>query len=67
MQGRKRYEQRLFTMVNLEEMIPENHLLVRVDRAINLDFIYELTSKLYCSCNDRPSIDPVLFFRMQLV
>jgi hypothetical protein len=49
MQGRKQYEQPRFTMVNLAEMIPENHLLVRIDRAINLDFIYELTSKLYCS------------------
>jgi len=67
MQGRKQYEQPLFTMVNLAEMIPENHLLVRIDRAINLDFIYELTSELYCSYNGRPSIDPVMFFRMQLV
>jgi len=67
MQGRKRCELRLFTMVNLEEMMPPNHLLVRINRAVNLDFIYELTSKLYCSDNGRPSIDPVLFFRMQLI
>jgi len=67
MQGRKQYERRLFSMVNLDEMIPENHLLVRLDRAISLDFIYDLTSELYCSRNGRPSIDPVLFFRMQLV
>lgn len=62
MQGRKRYEQRLFTMVNLEEMIPENHLLVRVDRAINLDFIYELTSKLYCSCKRLMAVLCYTFF-----
>jgi len=67
MQGRKRCEQRLFTMVNLEEMIPQNHLLARINRAVNLDFIYGLTSNLYCSDNGRPSIAPVLFFRMQLI
>ena len=67
MQGRKRYEQRLFTMVNLEEMIRKDHLLARIDRVIDLDFIYGLTSKLYCSDNGRPSIDPVLFFRIQLI
>ena len=67
MQGRKRYEQRLFTMINLEGMIPKNHLPARINRAVNLDFIYDLTSKLYCFDNGRPSVDPVLFFRMQLI
>ncbi len=67
MQGRKQYEERLLTTVNLEEMIPKTHLLVRIDRALDLSFIYDLTSDLYCSCNGRPSIDPVLFFRMQLI
>lgn len=67
MQGKKHYQDRLFSTVNLAEMIPGNHLLVRLDKAINLGFIYELTRDYYCSDNGRPSIDPVLFFRMQLI
>jgi transposase len=67
MQGKKHYQDRLFSTVNLAAMIPKNHLLVRIDRALNLGFIYDLTEDLYCSENGRPSIDPILFFRMQLI
>lgn len=67
MQGKKYYQDRLFSTVNLAAMIPTNHVLVRLDRALDLSFIYELTKGLYCADNGRPSIDPVLFFRMQLI
>jgi hypothetical protein len=64
MREKKYYQDRLSSTVNLAAMIPENHLLVRIDKALNLGFIYNLTTDLYCSDNGRPSIDPVLFFRM---
>ena len=67
MQGRQEYQERLFSTVSLGEMVPKDHLLRRVDRVIKLDFIYGLTADLYCRDNGRNSIDPVLFFRMQLV
>lgn len=67
MQGKTHYQDRLFSTVNLAAMIPKNHLLVRLDRALNLGFIYDITRDLYCSDNGRPSIDPLLFFRMQLI
>lgn len=34
---------------------------------MDLDFLYDLTEELYCLDNGRASIDPVLFFRMQLI
>ena len=67
MQGKKHYQDRLFSTVNLAAMIPQSHVLVRLDRVLDLSFIYELTKGLYCVDNGRPSIDPVLFFRMQLI
>src|SRR5262245_27253143 len=48
-------------------MIPQDHLLRRIDSKIDFGFIYDVTERLYCSDNGRPSIDPVLFFRMQLI
>ena len=48
-------------------MIPANHLLRKIDRVIDLDFIYDLTLDLYCSDNGRRFIDPVLFFRIQII
>lgn len=67
MQGRQEYQPKLFTTVNLEELIPQNHLLRRLDQALDLGFIRESTQGLYCATNGRPSIDPELFFRMVLI
>jgi len=64
MQGRNVNQPELFSVIDLSEMIPRNHLLRKIDKAINLDFIYEITADLYCDSNGRRSIDPVLFFRM---
>jgi len=42
-------------------------LLRKIDKAVDLSFIRELTSHLYCADNGRPSIDPILFFRIYLI
>lgn len=67
MQGRQAIQQELFLIIDLEGFIPKDHLLRKVDKLLDLDFLYDLTEELYCLNNGRPSIDPVLFFRMQLV
>ncbi len=67
MQGRQDPQRELFCTINLEEFIPEDHLLYRLDKVVDFDFIYDLTKRLYCADNGRVSIDPVLFFRMQLI
>ncbi len=51
-------------IVILEQMIPENHLLRRIDRAVDFSFIHKLCEPLYCPDNGRPAIDPELLFRM---
>ncbi len=67
MQGQKDSQRVLFDTIDLESLVPHDHLLRRIDASIEFDFIYELTSGLYCANNGRQSIDPVLFFRMQLI
>jgi transposase len=67
MQGRQGSQRVLFDTIDLERLIPADHLLRRIDARIDFDFIYELTQGLYCADNGRNSIDPVLFFRMQLI
>lgn len=51
-------------LVILEQMIPEDHLLRRIDRAIDFSFIGKLCEPLYCLDNGRPAVDPELLFRM---
>lgn len=67
MQGSQIYREETVSVVNLHKMIPSNHLLIKIDKAIDLSFIYDLTKELYCKDNGRPSIDPILFFRMQII
>lgn len=67
MQGRQRYQQKLFSTVNVEKLIPKSHLLRKVDRVLDLSFVRKLTEELYCHHNGRPSIDPELFMRMLLI
>jgi len=66
-QGQQDSQRALFDTIDLELMIPRDHLLRRIDSKIDFGFIYDITERLYCSDNGRPSIDPVLFFRMQLI
>lgn len=53
--------------VSLEEMVPQNHLLRQIDAAIDFRKIYQFVEKLYCEDNGRPSIDPVVLFKIVLI
>lgn len=50
--------------VNIENLVPENHLLRKIDKNINFSFIYNLVEDKYCKDNGRPSVDPVILFKM---
>ncbi len=65
--GQQTYQPKLFSTIDIESLIPKNHLLRKIDKAIDFSFIRDLTASLYCSDNGRPSIDPILFFRIYLV
>ena len=67
MQGRQDFQRVLFDTVDLESLIPDDHLLRGIDARIDFGFIHDVTKDLYCADNGRNSIDPVLFFRMQLI
>ena len=63
----RREKQQEMELVIMEQMIPEDHLLRKVDQAVDFSFIYELCAPLYCADNGRPAIDPGVLFRMLLV
>ncbi len=54
-------------MVWLEDLVPSDHLLRKIDESINFEKIYEFVEELYCEDNGRPSIDPVVLFKMVLI
>jgi transposase len=67
MQGLHVFDPRARTVIDLESFIPKDHLLRKVDRFIEPAFIRKLTAACYADGLGRPSIDPVVYFRMVLV
>lgn len=54
-------------VLNIDMMVPNDHLLRKIDRAIDFTCIYDFVEELYCKDNGRPSIDPVVLFKMVLI
>ncbi len=54
-------------LVNIGTLIPEDHLLRKIDKAIDFTFIYEKVEDLYCKDNGRPPIDPIQLFKMMFI
>ena len=52
--------------VDIELLIPENHLLRKIERMVSFDFIYDLLAPYY-PATGRPSVDPVSMFKMLLI
>lgn len=52
--------------VSLEELVPEDHFYRRLQARLDLSFVRELVGPLYAT-GGRPSVDPVVFFKLQLV
>ena len=51
----------------IDDLVPEEHLLRIIDRAIDWRFIYDLVRDKYSSSNGRPSIDPVTLIKIPLI
>jgi transposase len=51
----------------IEDLVPENHILRDIDAAVDFSFIYDAVRPLYCADNGRPSIDPVVLFKIVLI
>jgi len=66
MQGKKDYQEKLFSHFQLSDRVPEHNFYRRLKGVLDLDFLYPLTKKYYGSSGQK-SIDPVVFFKLCLV
>jgi transposase len=63
-------KERVFTplpAVSLDELVPAEHFYRHLERVLDLTFVWNLLHECYVAGMGRPSIDPVVFFRLQLV
>ena len=51
----------------MDDLVPENSLYRKIDKYIDFDFIYDEVKDLYCEDNGRPSIDPVVLFKLVFI
>jgi transposase len=52
--------------LSLEDLVPTEHFYRRLEADLDLSFVRELVRPLYAG-GGRPSVDPVVFFKLQLV
>ena len=53
--------------VSISALVPEDHLLKKIERIIDFTFIYELVEEKYSKDIGRPSIDPVMLIKIPLI
>lgn len=65
MLGRKERDQfELF--ISLKQLVPDEHVLARVDRVLDLSWLREEVCGCYCANDGRPGIDPEAAVRLML-
>lgn len=51
----------------IDDLVPQDHLLRIIDKAIDWTFIYDLVKDTYSAETGRPSIDPVMLIKIPLI
>lgn len=54
-------------VVDMESIIPKDHLIRKIDSVIDFEFIREMVKDLYSEDNGRPSIDPVVLIKIVFI
>jgi transposase len=66
MMGKKERSFAPLVKVSLEELVPQVHFYRHLERTLDLSFVREFVEQTYAH-GGRPSIDPMVFFKLQLV
>jgi transposase len=53
-------------MVALDQLVPQEHLIRKMESALDFSFIYDLVKDVYSEVG-RPSIDPVILIKLTFI
>nr|MCR4743956.1 transposase [Lachnospiraceae bacterium] len=53
--------------VSIDDLVPQDHMLRLIDKAIDWSFIYNLVEEKYSSDMGRPSMDPVTLIKIPFI
>lgn len=54
-------------LVDTESLVPQGHLLRKVDAAVDFGKLYDIVEPLYSEDDGQPSVDPVVLFKIVLL
>ena len=64
---RGKMDRGVIEIVDTESLVPKGHLLRKIDEAVDFNRLYEMVEPLYSEDTGRPSVDPVVLFKMVLI
>ena len=53
--------------VSIDELVPKDHLLRKIESKVDFSFIHDLVKDYYCDNNGRPALDPTLMFKLLFI
>ena len=67
MENWKKNSRKDIVMVDVDALVPQNHLLRKIEKVMDYEWLYERLEPYYCHDNGRPGTDPVVLVKMVLI
>ena len=67
MEGWKKDSRREAVITDIEALVPSDHLLRKIEKVMDYEWLYERLDPYYCHDNGRPGTDPVVLIKMVLI
>ena len=66
LERRSREQFEFFLCGSLRDLVPDEHVLARVDRILDLSWLHDMVAESYAASVGRPAIDPEAALRLML-
>ena len=67
MLNREQKERSQSEITCIDDLVPKNHQLRKIDETVDITKIYDIVGKLYSANQGRPSTDPVVLFKAAII
>ncbi len=61
------FDRNQLQMICVDDLVPQDHLLRRIENVVDFSFIYKLTKEYYSQDNGRPCLDTIILFKIILL
>jgi len=67
MENWKKDSRKAPVIVDIDALVPKEHLLRKIEKVMDYEWLYERLAPYYCHENGRPGTDPVVLIKMVLI